>query len=64
VQASWEGRIARGPAGEGGFGYDPVFLPDGRDLTVAQLEPAEKQRLSHRGQALRALLGRLQQAVG
>jgi XTP/dITP diphosphohydrolase len=51
-----EGRINHGPEGENGFGYDPVFFhpPSGR--TTAQLVPAEKQKISHRGQAIAALL--------
>jgi XTP/dITP diphosphohydrolase len=59
AQASWEGVIARAPVGHGGFGYDPVFLLPDRALTVAQIEPAEKHRSSHRGKALRMLLERL-----
>jgi len=51
-----EGSIALEPAGEGGFGYDPVFLLPERGLTVAQLRPAEKNAISHRGQALKALM--------
>lgn len=51
----WEGRIADAPAGGRGFGYDPVFFVDARGKTAAQLEAAEKNRLSHRGQALRNL---------
>ena len=59
-QASWEGRIAAVPRGTGGFGYDPIFeLPD-RHQTVAELMAAEKNRLSHRGQALRKLLALLE----
>jgi len=55
IHGSCEGRIARAPRGEGGFGYDPIFvLPDGRHM--AELRPDEKNALSHRGQALRALL--------
>jgi len=50
-----EGRIARQPAGSGGFGYDPVFELPERGLTVAQLEPGAKNAISHRGQALREL---------
>ena len=51
-----EGRIAQKPVGSGGFGYDPVFeLPD-RGLTVAQLDPAEKNAISHRAQALNKLV--------
>lgn len=50
-----EGRIARGPRGEGGFGYDPLFLLPDRGLTVAELGPEEKDAVSHRGRAARAL---------
>jgi XTP/dITP diphosphohydrolase len=50
-----EGVIAEGPAGNGGFGYDPVFyLPD-RQQTLAQLDPTDKNQISHRGQALRKI---------
>ena len=52
----WEGAIATTPSGTNGFGYDPVFLPAGSTVTSAQLSPAEKDRASHRGQALRQLL--------
>jgi XTP/dITP diphosphohydrolase len=55
-QASWEGRIARVPRGGGGFGYDPLFLVGDGELTAAELEPEYKNRVSHRGQALRALV--------
>ena len=55
-QASWEGVIIDTPRGAGGFGYDPIFnLPD-CNLTAAELVAEEKNRLSHRGQALRALV--------
>lgn len=50
-----EGIIVRQPRGAGGFGYDPVFVPEGWDETMAELPPAEKDRISHRGRALRAL---------
>jgi len=51
-----EGRMAPQPLGSGGFGYDPVFIPDGGDgRTMAQLDAAQKDELSHRGAALRAL---------
>lgn len=54
-EGAWEGRIALAPRGDGGFGYDPLFeLPDGSS-TAAQLTPARKNALSHRGAALRAL---------
>lgn len=59
VQGTWEGRIASAPRGEGGFGYDALFLVPGRDCTAAELDPAEKNRLSHRGQALQRLRERL-----
>jgi len=50
-----EGRIARSRHGDGGFGYDPVFIPDGCDVTAAQLSKEEKNAISHRGKALRAM---------
>jgi XTP/dITP diphosphohydrolase len=55
-QGTWEGRILTAPRGDNGFGYDPVFLVPGHDLTAAELDSEEKNRLSHRGQALRQLL--------
>ena len=51
-QASWEGLITFEPYGAGGFGYDPVFLVPSEAQTAAELDPAVKNRLSHRGQAL------------
>ena len=50
-----EGRIAKERHGAGGFGYDPVFIPDGYDCTAAELSEEEKNAISHRGQALRAM---------
>ena len=47
------------PRGDGGFGYDPYFLPDGSMLTAGELPAAEKNRVSHRAQALLALASRL-----
>ncbi len=47
-----EGTIGTERRGDGGFGYDPVFFPEGRPLTMAQLPPDEKNRLSHRGRAV------------
>jgi len=64
AQASWEGRILRAPAGVHGFGYDPLFEVSGTGRSAAQLDPAEKNRISHRGQALRLLLLALQREGG
>ncbi len=50
-----EGRISVAARGERGFGYDPVFLPDGHDRTFAEMTPSEKDMLSHRGKALEKL---------
>jgi len=60
AQGTWEGRIGLRPQGSGGFGYDPVFVPDGSDRTAAQLAPAEKNAVSHRGKALRSLVAKLE----
>jgi XTP/dITP diphosphohydrolase len=62
AQAEWHGEIARAPRGSGGFGYDPYFYLTNLDRTAAELDPAEKNRRSHRGQALRKLLALLQSA--
>lgn len=56
VRGEWPGAIAREPRGDRGFGYDPVFVPDGDDRTAAQLRPDEKDAVSHRGRALALLL--------
>ncbi len=50
-----EGMVLRSERGTGGFGYDPLFVPEGWDRTMAELAPGEKHRVSHRGRALRAL---------
>jgi XTP/dITP diphosphohydrolase len=55
AEAAWEGRVLEAPRGTGGFGYDPVFLPDGWELTSAEVDQATKDAASHRGQAFRAL---------
>lgn len=57
---SWEGRIATRRAGSGGFGYDPLFIPEGHEVTVAELPPALKNAQSHRARALAGLVGQLQ----
>jgi len=49
------GRLIREPRGSGGFGYDPIFQPDGFDLTTAEMTPEAKDAISHRGRAFRAL---------
>jgi XTP/dITP diphosphohydrolase len=56
VRGVWPGHIAREPRGDGGFGYDPVFVPEAASRTAAQLSAAEKDAASHRGRALTALL--------
>ena len=53
VDGVCSGRIARDVSGDAGFGYDPLFVPDGYDRTFAELSPDEKNRISHRGRALR-----------
>ena len=58
-QASWDGRIGRAPRGSGGFGYDPLFIVAGSTRTAAEFAPAQKNRVSHRGLALRALVAAL-----
>jgi XTP/dITP diphosphohydrolase len=55
VEGDMRGRIIRAPRGTGGFGYDPIFVPDGETRTSAELSPAEKDAISHRGKAFRAL---------
>ena len=55
------GRILEAPAGENGFGYDPLFVPDGCDVTFAQLGAEEKNRISHRAKALEKLEDLLQE---
>ena len=49
------GSLTRAPRGDGGFGYDPIFVPDGDTRTTAELSPGEKDAISHRGRAFRAL---------
>ncbi|HEY0165823.1 MAG TPA: RdgB/HAM1 family non-canonical purine NTP pyrophosphatase [Jatrophihabitans sp.] len=63
-EARMTGRLIRQPRGAHGFGYDPIFVPDGSQLTSAELPPAEKDAISHRGQALRELLPFILRALG
>lgn len=58
-EGSWEGRIALAPRGAQGFGYDPLFIDVETGLAAAELDPAEKNRRSHRGRAAQALAARL-----
>lgn len=55
----WRGQIVESPRGANGFGYDPYFLIPALGKTTAELEPSEKNAISHRGQALRALVEKL-----
>lgn len=59
VEQAWEGRILRVLSGENGFGYDPLFFVPEWGCSSAELPPAEKNRISHRGKALRALVALL-----
>lgn len=52
-EGNLDGLIAAAPAGQMGFGYDPIFIPDGQNQTLAQLGPAVKNKISHRAQAIR-----------
>ena len=57
----WEGRILTQAHGKNGFGYDPLFLPIGSELTAAQYSAEMKKQVSHRGQALRQMVAALEQ---
>ena len=59
TRGTWKGHIARAARGQGGFGYDPVFVPAGELRTAAELSANEKNRASHRGRAARALIAQL-----
>jgi XTP/dITP diphosphohydrolase len=63
VRGTWPGTIAREPRGDGGFGYDPVFLPEGSSRTAAELSAEEKDAASHRGRALALLVPALSELV-
>jgi XTP/dITP diphosphohydrolase len=64
VEGAVRGRLLRAPRGTGGFGYDPLFVPDGATLTTAELTPEAKDAISHRGQAFRALAPQLADVLG
>ncbi|OJY44151.1 RdgB/HAM1 family non-canonical purine NTP pyrophosphatase [Pseudonocardia sp. 73-21] len=59
VHGEWPGRIIRAPRGTNGFGYDPIFVPEGEERSSAELSAGEKDAASHRGRALRALVPHL-----
>ena len=56
LEGAMDGVITTSMRGNDGFGYDPVFIPEGYDLTYAELDPEEKNRISHRGRALQAAI--------
>ena len=62
TEAAWEGRIGREPRGAGGFGFDPLFIVEGDSRTAAEMPAEEKNRVSHRGQALLALAARMRES--
>lgn len=64
VCGEWPGTVAVEPRGDGGFGYDPVFVPEGSACSAAELSPADKDAASHRGRALTQLLPALRALVG
>jgi XTP/dITP diphosphohydrolase len=63
VRGQWPGTIAREPRGAGGFGYDPLFIPEGERRSAAELSPEEKDAASHRGRALALLVPALRALV-
>jgi XTP/dITP diphosphohydrolase len=63
VEGVLDGSLITEPRGSNGFGYDPIFTPRGYVLTTAELTPAEKDAISHRGQAFRALVPVLSQLI-
>ncbi|GGS60094.1 non-canonical purine NTP pyrophosphatase [Planobispora rosea] len=64
TEGALRGVIIRAPRGTGGFGYDPIFVPEGEHRTTAELAPAEKDAISHRGRAFRALAPILAELLG
>jgi XTP/dITP diphosphohydrolase len=63
VEGVMAGHLIRAPRGEGGFGYDPIFVPEGETRTSAEMSAAEKDAISHRGRAFRALVPLVEQLV-
>ena len=63
VLGEMRGRIVRAPSGSNGFGYDPIFVPEGLDVTSAELSSQDKDAISHRGRAFRLLAPRLVEAL-
>jgi XTP/dITP diphosphohydrolase len=64
LERRWRGTVIREKRGSNGFGYDPVFVPGGLEVTSAELDPAEKDARSHRGQAFEALVPLIAAALG
>ncbi|MCF6525609.1 RdgB/HAM1 family non-canonical purine NTP pyrophosphatase [Streptomyces sp. JJ36] len=64
VEGRLTGTLRHTPAGDGGFGYDPILQPEGDTRTCAQLTPGEKNAISHRGRAFRALAPHLRELLG
>ena len=64
AEGQWHGTILEAPRGEGGFGYDPLFLDTELQQTVAEISTEDKNRVSHRGKALRALVEKLREITG
>jgi XTP/dITP diphosphohydrolase len=63
VEGRLDGMLTRKPLGKNGFGYDPIFTPDGEARTTAQLSPEEKDAISHRGRAFRAMVPHLRELL-
>jgi XTP/dITP diphosphohydrolase len=64
LQRDWRGQVIHEKRGTNGFGYDPVFVPEGLEQTSAELDPAEKDARSHRGQAFAALVPVIERVLG
>ncbi len=64
VDGTMAGTLVREPRGSGGFGYDPIFMPAGHSVTTAEMSAPEKHRISHRGNAFRALTPVIRELLG